>query len=110
MDTPMEFIISQICGIIVSISIVVSMQAKDIRKVLIGQLICNRIDVANEWGLIYVTTEVSATMCDSSCTACGGTKNCPCTCTDTNCTCCGSHGGGGGGNTGKYTVLYYNYY
>lgn len=39
----MEFIISQICGIIVSLAIVVSMQAKDIRKVLAGQLICNSV-------------------------------------------------------------------
>lgn len=39
----MEFIFSQICGLIVSLAIVISMQLKDIRKVLVGQLICNSV-------------------------------------------------------------------
>ncbi|MBQ7039999.1 MAG: YgjV family protein [Clostridia bacterium] len=37
----MNFIFSQLLGIIVSLSVVISMQLKDIKKILICQLICN---------------------------------------------------------------------
>ena len=39
----MRFIVSQVFGIIVSLAVVVSMQLKDVRKILICQLICNGV-------------------------------------------------------------------
>ncbi len=80
---------------------------------IIGQLICDTINVCNNWGLIYVTTDQSVQKCDASCTACGGAMDCPCTCTDASCSCCSAHGvggAGGGGGSGIFTALYYNYY
>lgn len=39
----MEFLFSQVCGLIVSVAIVASMQFKDIRYALTCQLICNSV-------------------------------------------------------------------
>lgn len=39
----MEFIFSQICGIIVSVAAIISMQLKNIKTVLLCQLICNGV-------------------------------------------------------------------
>ena len=39
----MEFMFSQICGIIVSISAILSMQVKNMRLVLLFQVICNGV-------------------------------------------------------------------
>lgn len=39
----MEFIISQICGIVVTVAVIISMQLKNIKPILISQLIINGI-------------------------------------------------------------------
>lgn len=39
----MEFVFSQICGLIVSVAAIVSMQLKSIKGVLVCQLICNGV-------------------------------------------------------------------
>ena len=39
----MDFIFSQICGLIVSVAAIVSMQLKNVKWILVCQLICNGI-------------------------------------------------------------------
>ncbi len=78
---------------------------------VIGQLICQEINVSNEWGMIFVTLPTGSGGCNC-CSKCTGGSGC--TCIADGCTCAGCAckpvGSPGIKVPEKFAVMYYNYY
>lgn len=79
---------------------------------VIGQLICDKIEVANNWGMLYVTQGSIAPPCTCGCPTCVGTPGCTCCSGGTpccaTCTCAGS--GSHPSVPDHFTTTYYSYY